>query len=131
MCIRDSFTGPTAPMVKGMPVFYHFGPGAKVDEYKKVLSQVKFPQGMKQPVALRRWADWGKLENDKYISVTRSDDMDAWEKDVYKRQKVRHIWKVISGGCRKVAVWVTSTDLKAPVSLHTTNRMLSLINGNS
>ena len=35
---------------------------------------------MRQPVALRRWADWGKLENDKYIPVTRSDDMDAWEK---------------------------------------------------
>lgn len=78
--VDSVFTGPTAPMVKGMPVFYHFGPGAKVDEYKKVLSQVKFPQGMKQPVALRRWADWGKLENDKYIPVTRSDDMDAWKK---------------------------------------------------
>ena len=78
--VDSVFTGPTAPMVKGMPVFYHFGPGAKVDEYKKVLSQVKFPQGMRQPVALRRWADWGKLENDKYIPVTRSDDMDAWEK---------------------------------------------------
>ena len=35
---------------------------------------------MRQPVALRRWADWGKLENDKYIPVTRSDDMDAWKK---------------------------------------------------
>ena len=73
------FTGPTAPMVKGMPVFYHFGPGAKVDEYKKVLSLAKLPQGMKQPVALRRWADWGKLENDKYIPVTRSDEMDTWK----------------------------------------------------
>jgi hypothetical protein len=71
--VDSVFTGPTAPMVKGMPVFYHFGPGAKVDEYKKVLSLAKLPQGMKQPVALRRWADWGKLENDKYIPVTRSD----------------------------------------------------------
>ena len=35
---------------------------------------------MKQPVALRRWADWGKLENDKYIPVTRSDEMDTWKK---------------------------------------------------
>jgi len=34
---------------------------------------------MKQPVALRRWADWGKLENDKYVPVTRSDEMDAWK----------------------------------------------------
>lgn len=78
--VDSVFTGPTAPIVKGMPVFYHFGPGAKVDEYRKVLSEVKLPQGMKQPVALRRWADWGKLENNKYIPVTRSDDMDAWKK---------------------------------------------------
>ncbi len=49
--VDSVFTGPTAPMVKGMPVFYHFGPGAKVDEYKKVLSLAKLPQGMKQPVA--------------------------------------------------------------------------------
>ena len=60
--VDSVFTGPTAPIVKGMPVFYHFGPGAKVDEYRKVLSEVKLPQGMKQPVALRRWADWGKLD---------------------------------------------------------------------
>lgn len=56
-------------MVKGMPVFYHFGPGAKVDEYKKVLSLAKLPQGMKQPVALRRWADW---ENWKMINISPS-----------------------------------------------------------
>ena len=34
---------------------------------------------MRQLVALRRWADWGKLENDKYIPVTRSDEMDTWK----------------------------------------------------
>ena len=44
--VDSVFTGPTAPIVKGMPVFYHFGPGAKVDEYRKVLSEVKLPQGM-------------------------------------------------------------------------------------
>ncbi len=35
--VDSVFTGPTAPMVKGMPVFYHFGPGAKVDEYKEFM----------------------------------------------------------------------------------------------
>lgn len=77
--VDSVFTGPTAPMVKGMPVFYHFGPGATVDEYRKVLSEVKLPAGMKQPVALRRWADWGTLENDKYVPVTCSNDMDTWK----------------------------------------------------
>ena len=77
--VDSVFTGPTAPIVKGMPVFYHFGPGATIDEYRKVLSEVKLPQGMKQPVALRRWADWGKLENNTYIPVTQSADMDAWK----------------------------------------------------
>lgn len=78
--VDSVFTGPTAPIVKGMPVFYHFGPGATVAEYQKVLSSVTIPSGMKQPVALRRWADWGTLENNTYIPVTRSDDMDAWKK---------------------------------------------------
>ncbi len=77
--VDSVFTGPTAPIVKGMPVFYHFGPGATIDEYRKVLSQAKLPQGMKQPVGLRRWADWGKLENNTYIPVTQSADMDAWK----------------------------------------------------
>ena len=78
--VDSVFAGPTAPVVKGTPVFYHFGPGATIDEYQKVLSLVKLPQDMKQPVALRRWADWGKLENDKYIPVTQSDDIDAWKR---------------------------------------------------
>ena len=77
--VDSVFAGPTAPMVKGMPVFYHFGPGAKVEEYRKVLSSVKLPQGMKQPVALRRWADWGTLENDKYIPVVHSEEMEQWK----------------------------------------------------
>ena len=47
--VDSVFTGPTVPMVKGMPVFYHFGPGRK-SMNTKVLSQVKFPQGMRQPL---------------------------------------------------------------------------------
>ena len=77
--IDNVFSGPTAPIVKGMPVFYHFGAGAKTDEFAKVLSMIKLPEGMAQPVALRRWADWGTLENDKYMPVRQSDDMDQWK----------------------------------------------------
>lgn len=77
--VNSVFTGSTAPIVKGMPVFYHFGPGATADEYRKVLSMVKLPQGMKQPVTLRRWADWGKLENNQYVPVTYSEKMEAWK----------------------------------------------------
>lgn len=77
--VDSVFTGPTAPLVKGMPVFYHFGPGAMPEEYRKVLSMVKLPAGMKQPVALRRWADWGKLENNQYIPVKYSEKMEAWK----------------------------------------------------
>lgn len=78
--VDSVFTGPTAPIVKGYPVFYHFGPGATVEEFSKVLSGVVLPQGMKQPVGLRRWADWGTLENNRYIPVRQSADMDAWKK---------------------------------------------------
>lgn len=34
---------------------------------------------MKQPVTLRRWADWGKLENNQYVPVTYSEKMEAWK----------------------------------------------------
>lgn len=73
------FTAPTAPLVKGSPVFYHFGAGATVAEFQSVLSRVKLPEGLKAPVALRRWADWGKLENGKYVPITHSDEMDMWK----------------------------------------------------
>ena len=78
--VDSVFSGPTAPLVKGIPVYYHFGPGATADEYKEVLSQVKIPHDMKKPVGLRRWADWGRLENDKYIPVTHNDEMEEWIK---------------------------------------------------
>lgn len=76
--IDSVFNAPTAPMVKGYPVFYHFGPGATVEEFARVKSAVQLPEGMPEPVALRRWADWGTLENDSYVPVTQSDEMDAW-----------------------------------------------------
>lgn len=76
--IDSVFNAPTAPLVKGYPVFYHFGPGATVEEFARVKSAVQLPEGMPEPVALRRWADWGTLENDSYVPVTQSDEMDAW-----------------------------------------------------
>ena len=68
----------TAPVVDGYPVFYHFGPGATIEEWSKVRSSVILPEAMSEPVALRRWADWGRLEDGRYVAVKRSDDMDAW-----------------------------------------------------
>lgn len=78
--VDSVFYAPTAPMVKGTPVYYDFGSGATVDEYQRVLSSVRFPQGKNRPVALRRWADWGTLENGKYKPVTHSEDMERWIK---------------------------------------------------
>ena len=73
------FTGPTAPIVNGHPVFYHFGPGATPDEFRKVQNGIVLPKGMNEPVGLRRWADWGTLKENKYVPVRYSDDIDAWK----------------------------------------------------
>lgn len=78
--VDSVFSGPTAPIVKDRPVFYHFGPGATVEEFQQVLSSIQLPEGMKQPVGLRRWADWGKIENEKYIPITQSEEIDNWVK---------------------------------------------------
>ena len=75
--IDSVFTAPTAPIVCGRPVFYHFGPGARVDEFREVLSAVNF--GEAAPVGLRRWADWGELRNDVYMPVRYSEEIKQWE----------------------------------------------------
>ena len=77
--IDSVFSVTTAPVVNGHPVFYHFGPGATTDEFRKVLSEAVLPESMKTPVGLRRWADWGHLEDGKYIPVTQSADIEAWK----------------------------------------------------
>lgn len=77
--IDSVFSVSTAPLVNGTPVFYHFGAGATVDEFRTVLERGVLPEGMNPPVALRRWADWGRLENGKYIPVTHSDDIMSWK----------------------------------------------------
>ncbi|WP_294617784.1 glycoside hydrolase family 71/99-like protein [uncultured Bacteroides sp.] len=77
--VDSVFTGPTAPIVKGMPVFYHFQ-GATPDEYKKVLETVQIPASMKQPVALRRWPNRAKLDAaGKYVPFTYSEEMERWK----------------------------------------------------
>lgn len=79
--LADSvLTGKTAPMVKGHPVFYHFGPGATPEEYAQVLKANQKYINKAQPVMLRRWADWGKLENNEYKPVTYSAKMEEWKK---------------------------------------------------
>lgn len=78
--IDSVFSATTAPIVKGQPVFYLFGPGATPEEYEWIYRQLDIPESMKAPVPLRRWAEWGKLENDVYIPVTESKEIDLWKK---------------------------------------------------
>ncbi len=79
--VDSVYSSVTAATVKGRPVFYHFGPGATVDEWRSVLSDAG-DGGLSRYgslVGLRRWADWGTLENGVYVPVTRSEDIDAWK----------------------------------------------------
>ncbi|HHU97780.1 MAG: glycoside hydrolase family 71/99-like protein [Bacteroidota bacterium] len=76
--IDNVFTAPTAPIVKGHPVFYLFGPGATVEEFKQVTPHLAIPNNIKKPVVLRRWAEWGSLVEDKYRPITQSDEIDQW-----------------------------------------------------
>ncbi len=77
--IDSVFSVATAPLVDGHPVFYHFGAGATPEEFRSVLEKGVVPEGMKAPVGLHRWADWGRLEDGMYVPVTRSDEMEAWK----------------------------------------------------
>ncbi len=74
------FSVPTAPLVKGKPVFYLFGPGATPDEYQWIYSRLNEPKEGSMPYVLRRWAEWGSLENDKYIPVETSEEIRQWIK---------------------------------------------------
>lgn len=77
--IDSVFAAPTAPLVNGRPVFYHFGPGATPDEFRTVLAAARLPEGMLPPAGLRRWADWGTLADNRYIPVTYSEEMERWK----------------------------------------------------
>lgn len=69
---------PTAPRVGGRPVFYLFGPGATPDEYARAAAQVRLPEGMMPPAVLRRWAEWGTLEEGRYVPVRSSSEIGRW-----------------------------------------------------
>ncbi len=70
---------PTAPVVAGRPVFYLFGPGATVQEYTQAGAGVRFPAGQPRPAVLRRWADWGKIDDrGGYEPVRYSADVSQW-----------------------------------------------------
>ena len=71
---------PTAPTVGGRPVLYLFGPGATPEEYARAVSQVRLPEGMPRPAVLRRWAEWGELEEDRYRPVPWSDEIETWRR---------------------------------------------------
>lgn len=77
--VDSVFSGPTAPVVKGRPVFYLFGPGATPEEYARAVRKVRLPEGMPQPVVLRRWAEWGELRDDRYVPVRWSAEIQAWK----------------------------------------------------
>lgn len=77
--VDSVFSVATAPLVNGTPVFYQFY-GATPDEFKKVLEAVKIPKGVRQPVALRRWANGAKLNADgKYVPFTYDKTMELWK----------------------------------------------------
>lgn len=73
-------SGATAPTVNGRPVFYLFGPGAKPAEYASAASKLRLPEGMERPAVLRRWAEWGRLENDRYVPVRWSEEIESWKR---------------------------------------------------
>lgn len=78
--VDNVLSGPTAPIVGGRPVLYLFGPGATPEEYARAAAQVRLPEGMPRPAVLRRWAEWGELEEDRYRPVRWSDEIEAWRR---------------------------------------------------
>ncbi len=69
----------TAPLVNGAPVFYHFGGGARPDEFMEVQKAVRLDGGRPEPSILRRWAEWGQIVDGVYQPVTSGSDICAWK----------------------------------------------------
>lgn len=71
---------PTAPVVNGKPVMYLFGAGITPDEYREVIAPHNFniPAGSSFPQILRRVAEWGELNGDKYIPAPFSPEAQQW-----------------------------------------------------
>lgn len=78
--VDSVFSVKTAPIVKGHPVFYHFGPGATTEEFKQVLRKNQNFVNERHPVILRRWADWGTLDKGVYQPICYSKDIEEWKK---------------------------------------------------
>lgn len=78
--IDTVFAVPTAPKVRGIPVYYLFGTGIKAEEYATVKHEnFRLPSGMNFPQALRRVAEFGSIIQNEY----QPSDVDAefllWE----------------------------------------------------
>lgn len=78
--VDSVFTGPTAPLVKGTPVFYLFGGGISESEYQQYVVDrgLKLPAGMKTPVALRRFFTNAKLVNGVYEAPATKTEFEKW-----------------------------------------------------
>lgn len=78
--IDNVFSVSTAPIVKGRPVVYLFGGGITDQEYANAVDPGKFkiPKKSSFPLILRRIAEWGKLEDNKYVPVPFNDEIDKW-----------------------------------------------------
>lgn len=72
-------SGPTAPTVDGRPFLYLFGPGATPEEYARAAAEAGLPVGAAAPAVLRRWAEWGTLEENRYVPVRWSEEIAAWK----------------------------------------------------
>ncbi|SDD25811.1 glycoside hydrolase family 71/99 protein [Niabella drilacis] len=81
--LTDSvFSTPTAPKVKGVPVYYLFGGGIRSGEYDSVVTKHSFrlPGAAGSPQGLRRVAEWGELVNGRYESPPLDTEFATWER---------------------------------------------------
>ena len=71
--------GPDGPDRRRTTGSYLFGPGAQPAEYAYAASKVRLPEGMPQSAVLRRWAEWGTLEENRYVPVRWSPEIQSWK----------------------------------------------------
>lgn len=77
--VDSVFAVSTAPLIKGIPVYYWFGGGITNEEYKQtVIGNIKEPEKVKMPVALRRHLLTPDLINDKYTPPSANEEFKKW-----------------------------------------------------
>lgn len=77
--IDDVFTGPTAPRVNGMPVFYLFGGGILPEELQWIENQeYNLPEGTAFPAILRRISPPGRITGGNYVPGSPLAAASAW-----------------------------------------------------